>query len=181
MKKYVLVVLLWLSALSVFAQRENQKWYLNGIGPRVEFGASSNQLMGLEYDHFFRTRFKMAAMFLSNFDNIYQGSIIGDYVAAFPNIGSRLRWYGGGGLLIGGKPMYDLNGGKTGVKQVYVGLTGALGIGYSVKKIPLNASIEWHPNLNFIYTHFQKNNANNERLQTAIVAVTLRFITGNKY
>ncbi len=180
MRKFVLVVLLWISAVSVFAQRDNQKWYLNGFGARIEFGASSNQLMGFEYDHFFRTKFDLSTLFISNFDNIYQGCIIGKYVASFPNIGSRLRWYGGGGIMAGGKPMYDLDYQRTGTKQVYVALTGALGIGYSFKKAPLNATIEWRPDLNVIYTHFQKNNANNERLQTAIVAATLRFITRNK-
>lgn len=180
MKKLILLAIIGLCALSTFAQRDNEKWYLNGFGGRLEVGASSNQLMGLDIDHFFRVKFDAGLMFLTNFDNIYQGAIYGKYVAAFPNLGSRLRWYAGGGILCGGKPQFDKNGDTDG-KQIYAGPIALLGIGYSPRKIPVNFGVEWRPCWNVIYTHFQKNNANNERLQTAIIAFTARFITGNRY
>ena len=51
MKRFLFVLLLSMSVSVVFGQRDNQKWYLNGIGGRLEVGADSDNLMGLNYGH----------------------------------------------------------------------------------------------------------------------------------
>lgn len=186
MKRLILFILLGLSITSVFAQRDNQKWYLNGFGGRLEVGASSNNVMGFDLSHFFGTRFDVNAYFVSNWDfttsGIYQGGALAKYVAPYPNISSRLRWYAGVGLQAAGKPIYEYDGvTKTGEAQITFGPTAVLGTGYVFKLIPINLCVEWRPSWDVVYTHFNPNAPNSERMQIAVFAFVIRYVTGNKY
>jgi len=178
MKKFILVLLVAFSSTCVFAQRENQKWYNNGIGPRVEI-VSSPMLEGIDYEHFFKYRFAMDMMFLTEFNTCYEGGLMFKYVASYPNLASYFRWYCGGGI-IGGTELRskEIEGAKD---LVYVGPTACLGTGYNFKKIPINIGMEWRPSWNAYYKNFDKNEPNRDRLNAKSVAFTLRFITRNQY
>lgn len=178
MKKFILTLILGLSISTVFAQRENQKWYNNGIGPRVEI-VSSPMLEGIDYEHFFKYRFAMDMMFLTEFHTCYEGALLFKYVASYPNLPSYFRWYCGGGI-IGGTEMRSKEI-ETAKDLYYFGPTACLGTGYSFKKVPINIGIEWRPSLNAYYKNFDKNEPNRDRMNVKTVALTLRFITRNKY
>ncbi|MBO7054957.1 MAG: hypothetical protein J6W37_06195 [Bacteroidales bacterium] len=186
MKRFILLLILGLSITTVFAQRDNQKWYLNGFGGRLELGASSNNLMGIDLSHFFRPKFDVNAFFISNWDfttsGIYLGGVLAKYVSPYPNISSRLRWYAGVGLQGAGQPIYEVDGvTKTGDTQITFGPTAVLGTGYSFQAIPINICVEWRPSWDVVYTHFNPNAPNSERMQVAVFGFVIRYITGNKY
>ncbi|MCQ2959194.1 MAG: hypothetical protein MJ198_03280 [Bacteroidales bacterium] len=178
MKRFTVLLILWLSCFSVFAQRENQKWYNNGIGLRAEV-VSTPMLEGIDYDHFFHYRFGMNMMFLTEFHSAYEGAILFKYVASYPNLTSRMRWYCGGGI-VGGAEMRskDL---ETAEDIYYAGPTACLGTGYSFKKAPINLGIEWRPSWKAYYKNYDKNSPNQDKLNIKTVALTVRFITWNKY
>ena len=183
MKKFILVLLLGLSASLVFGQRDNQKWYLNGIGGRLEVGADSDNLMGLNYGHFFRPKFAMEAMFISNWDftsgTIYEGAVLAKYVTPFPNISSRLRWYAGGGWELMGQGIKEFDGEtKSGDVRILSGPTAVLGIGYNIPVIPVNVCVEWRPT---IYLIHKNRSVNDVPEKFAIFAFTLSYITRDKY
>lgn len=179
MKKFTLLLLiLGLSITTAFAQRENQKWYNNGIGLRCEV-VSSPMLEGIDFEHFFHYRFGMNLMVLTEFHTTYEAALLFKYVASYPNIESYLRWYCGIGIIAGSEDKSeDL---KMAEDVIYVGPTACLGTGYNFKKIPLNIGIEWRPSWNVYYKNFDKGNPNSDKLNVKTVAVTARFITRNKY
>lgn len=183
MKKIFIVTLLSLCVSSLFAQRDDEKWYLNGLGFRLEVGADSDNLMGVEYNHFFRQRFDITALYISNWDFssscIYEGAIMAKYVASYPNLSSRLRWYAGGGIECMGQSLRDYDGKtKTGEVRVLFGPTVVIGTGYSLKKIPINATVEWRPSL---YLAHKNRSINDTAEKFAIFAFTISYITSNRY
>lgn len=178
MKKFTLLLILGLSVTTVFAQRENQKWYNNGIGIRAEL-VSSPMLEGIDFEHFFKYRFAVDAMFLTEFQTTYEGALLFKYVASYPNLASYFRWYCGAGI-IGGTEMRSKNN-EDALDLYYFGPTGCLGTGYSFHNVPINIGIEWRPSWNAYYKNFPKESPNTDRINVKSVAVTARFITRNKY
>lgn len=178
MKKCVLIIVLCSCINMLYAQRDNQKWYLNGIGLRLE-AVSTPALEGVDYEHFFNPRFAVNAMFLTEFHTVYEGGLLFKYVAPYPNITSRLRWYAGGGFTggteIGNKELQETE------DNVYLGPAACLGTGYSFEKIPLNICVEWKPVWNVYDKLYDKTKPNQDRLDVKTVAITLRFITRDKY
>lgn len=183
MKKILLVGLLSFFVSSVFAQRDNEKWYLNGLGIRLEVGADSDNLSGIEYNHFFRPRFAVSALYISNWDFstscIYEGAIMAKYVAAYPNLSSHLRWYAGGGIEFFGMGIRDYDGKtKTGDVRLLCGPTAVIGTGYTFKKAPINICVEWRPT---IYAIHQHRATNDTAEKFAIFAFSLSYVTGDRY
>ena len=101
------------------------------------------------------------------------------YVAGYPNLSTRLRWYAGGGLEFFGQALRDYDGKtKTGDVRLLFGPTAVIGTGYSFKRCPINATVEWRPS---IYAFHKNRGINDTPEKFAIFAFTVSYITSNRY
>jgi len=178
MKKLLCILAISLCTLSSFAQRDNQKWYNNGFGFRGEIASAEAYLAGIDYEGFFSPSFGINMMAITDFTVIYEGAILGKFVAPYPNVRSNLRWYCGlgvfGGYMSANKEI------ETSLEKYYFGPVASIGTGYAFTNIPIHIGIEWRPSLKAYYKNYVLE-ANRYRLNVKSVVITIRFITRNKY
>lgn len=137
MKKFLLTTVLFCLISFSFAQDYN-----TGIGLR---GGFSN---GLTVKHFVSNKAALEGILSTRWHGFEITGLYEIHNRAF-NV-DRLNWYFGAGAHVG---FWDGNRTKWADEDrsyTVGGLDGILGIEYNIKAIPLNISLDWKPQLNFI-------------------------------
>lgn len=134
MKKGIILIIIFLGGWLVSHAQQPVQEYTNAIGIKAWDG------IGATYKHFLTEK---AAVEAIAFFNGKGARTTGLYEFHFP-LGAEpgLRWFVGPGAHLG---FYNNTNGN----GLFPGIDGIIGIEYTLGKIPLNASIDWQPAVEF--------------------------------
>lgn len=138
MKKLVILTLLLMAAsLSSKAQ------YKAAFGVRFSGGPAVSMKFSTDNN-------EAAEGLLSGFGNGLKGTLLYEWHnSAFDS--NQWRWYYGVGAHLGASPDRNWRNDRPGPDGVFhVGADGILGLEHTFREIPLNLSIDWKPEFNFV-------------------------------
>jgi len=130
-------------------QKVNGQQYSNALGIRLSTAqATINQ--SISYRRYLNENTAIEG--LLSFDPIAVGAL---YEKIYPLGVPGLQWFFGGGAYVAFKG-----------DNVF-GAMGIIGMDYTIPSVPINLSLDWKPELNFI---------NNVNFQASAVALSVRFV-----
>ena len=147
MKKYLLLLFIWMLALGALAQKSDYSYH-RALGIKMFPGAIS-------YKKDWGADARMEALLYINSDGF---RLTGLYEKYFPLTTEvpGLNWFIGGGAHWGIWSDNWRTRYPTRESGIAIGADGILGIDYKIKNAPLNISLDWQPSFNIIgYQYFE--------------------------
>jgi hypothetical protein len=147
MKKILLLFFAVICIVSI--EKVNGQEYSNALGIRLSTAqATINQ--SVSYRRYINENTAIEG--LLSFDPIAVGVL---YEKIYPLGAPGLQWFFGGGAYVAFKG------------DNVIGAMGIVGLDYTFSEVPINLSLDWKPELNFI---------NNVNFQASAVALSIRFV-----
>ncbi len=137
--KKLLTTLILIATIGALASAQD---YKTGVGLRLGL------YNGLTIKHFISDKSALEGLLSTRWNGFEITGLYEVHNNAFDV--ERLKWYYGGGAHVG-----FYGSGYVGGAVTVVGVDGILGLEYSFSEVPINLSLDWKPQFNFIgYSHF---------------------------